>query len=202
MTSVIAQTTIKIIDQEGHAVQNAVAELTMSDVLTSVTDADKVYIMDQVNKAFKPEVLIVPQASLVRFPNSDDIRHHVYSFSPAKPFELKLYAGKPKNPIRFEQQGVIVLGCNIHDAMVGYIYVTDKPDVVKSDDKGMIHLDISAEQLTSLNLWHPQAKSGVESRKLFTQKEFKVEGEIITLTIELNSPEPRDSFEDQFYYVQ
>lgn len=158
--------------------------------------------MDQVEKAFKPEILIVPKGNLVRFPNSDNIRHHVYSFSLAKPFELKLYAGKPKNPIRFEQQGVVVLGCNIHDAMVGYIYVSDKPHIAKSDSKGVIRLDIDPEQLLSLTVWHPNAKAGIEYRKLFTQKEFRLNEEMITLTININSAEPRDSFEDQFSNVQ
>jgi plastocyanin len=83
--------------------------------------------MAQQKKQFVPEVLVVPVGSEVRFPNHDTVRHHVYSFSPAKKFELKLYTGTPANPVLFDRPGVVVLGCNIHDQMVGWILVVDTP---------------------------------------------------------------------------
>lgn len=202
ITSAIAKSTIQIIDQAGQTVPNAVVELTIKGTLPLVNDVNQVYIMDQVQKAFKPKVLIVPKGNLVQFPNSDDIRHHVYSFSPAKPFELKLYAGKPKSPIRFEQQGVVVLGCNIHDAMIGYIYVTDKPNTFITDSEGKFEVKLTLEELTSLSVWHANATNGVDFKQVFTAEEYKVNGQEITLTIDVDSPELRDSFEDQFSNVQ
>lgn len=83
--------------------------------------------MAQKQKQFLPQMLVVPVGSEVHFPNHDSVRHHVYSFSPAKKFELKLYSGRPANPVLFDQPGVVVLGCNIHDQMVGWILVVDTP---------------------------------------------------------------------------
>ena len=81
-------------------------------------------IMDQVNLAFVPDVLVIPVHSSVQFPNSDAISHQVYSFSSARQFQLPLYRGKPYPPVVFDQPGVVTLGCNIHDNMLAYIVVT------------------------------------------------------------------------------
>jgi hypothetical protein len=76
-------------------------------------------IMDQVNLAFLPDVLVIPVHSTVQFPNSDAVGHQVYSFSSARQFQLPLYRGKPYPPVQFDQPGVVTLGCNIHDNMLG-----------------------------------------------------------------------------------
>ena len=83
--------------------------------------------MVQQNIAFNPYVLIVPVGSTVGFPNRDKVRHHVYSFSAAKKFELKLYGQQEERSVTFDKTGVVALGCNIHDVMIGYIYVADTP---------------------------------------------------------------------------
>jgi hypothetical protein len=92
----------------------------------------------------------------VSFPNRDDIRHQVYSFSPAKRFELRLYKGTPSEPVLFDKPGLVVLGCNIHDWMVGYIYVTDDPWFAVSDATGTLHLDALPAGRYQVTLWHPQ----------------------------------------------
>ncbi len=107
--------------------------------------------MDQIDKQFLPEVLIVAQGAKVRFPNSDNIRHHVYSFSDAKTFEIKLYSGKSVEPVPFDKPGVVVLGCNIHDQMIGYIYVSDSGGVGKSDEQGQVAVP---DNVTSVTVWH------------------------------------------------
>jgi len=84
-------------------------------------------IMDQVNLAFLPDVLVIPVHSTVQFPNSDAVGHQVYSFSSARQFQLPLYRGKPYPPVQFDQPGVVTLGCNIHDNMIAYVLVTDAP---------------------------------------------------------------------------
>jgi len=84
-------------------------------------------VEDQVDKEFVPYVQPVRVGTYVNFPNKDNIRHHVYSFSAAKRFELPLYSGTPAAPVLFDKVGVVLLGCNIHDWMIGYIYVTDAP---------------------------------------------------------------------------
>ncbi|WP_196767929.1 hypothetical protein, partial [Streptobacillus moniliformis] len=74
-----------------------------------------------------PHVLAITVGSEVRFPNRDKLRHQVYSFSKAKTFDLPLYSGHPAAPVRFDEIGVVELGCNIHDGMIGYIVVLDTP---------------------------------------------------------------------------
>ena len=93
-------------------------------------------MVEQRNKTFVPLVSVVQAGTLVAFPNRDEIRHHVYSFSAAKRFEIKLYAGTPVDPIPFDKAGEVVLGCNIHDHMIAYIYVVDSPWFAKSDKDG------------------------------------------------------------------
>lgn len=84
-------------------------------------------VMDQINLAFAPDVLVIPVGSTVSFPNTDKTGHEVYSFSSAHPFKLGLYRGKPYPPEHFDRVGLVTLGCNIHDAMLAYILVTDTP---------------------------------------------------------------------------
>ncbi len=83
--------------------------------------------MDQIDLEFRPGVLLIPVGSQVSFPNSDSVSHQVYSFSQAKKFQLPLYRGKPYEPIEFDKPGLVIVGCNIHDSMVGHVYVTDAP---------------------------------------------------------------------------
>jgi plastocyanin len=84
-------------------------------------------VMDQRNREFVPRVLVVGVGTSVEFPNNDTVSHQVYSFSAAKRFQLPLYKGESHPPVTFDKPGLVVLGCNIHDAMVGYIYVSDAP---------------------------------------------------------------------------
>ena len=125
---------------------------------TIVAAPDTLAVMDQVAKTFQPHVLVIQRGQRVNFPNSDHIRHHVYSFSPAKPFEIKLYAGVPEQPLQFDTAGIVVLGCNIHDAMVGYIVVADTPLAGKTDAQGLLTLQSAPAK--ELRIWHPRLGSG------------------------------------------
>ena len=100
-------------------------------------------------------MLAVHTGTAVSFPNSDNIRHHVYSFSPAKRFELRLYQAR-RRPVVFDKPGVVVLGCNIHDWMLGYVYITDDPFFAVSDDAGRLALDLPPGRYTA-SLWHPRS---------------------------------------------
>lgn len=110
-------------------------------------------IMDQRFSQFVPGVLPITVGSVVVFPNSDNIRHQVYSFSPAKPFELPLYAGTPAAPQRFDKPGVVVVGCNIHDWMIGYIVVLDTPYFAKTDAAGQARLELPPGRY-AVRSWH------------------------------------------------
>ncbi|PHR18924.1 MAG: hypothetical protein COA41_09065 [Sphingopyxis sp.] len=121
-------------------------------------------IMDQVNVAFEPHVLVINQGDSVSFPNSDNMRHHVYSFSKPKPFEIKLYADRPEAPVDFNTPGIVVLGCNIHDTMIGYIYVSSTPQVTITDKNGVAQIQLD-EPPSVLNVWH-ERHSLIESTQM------------------------------------
>lgn len=112
--------------------------------------------LDQKSKEFIPHILPIKTGTAVFFPNSDDIQHHVYSFSPAKRFEIKLYKGTPAQPILFDQPGIAALGCNIHDWMLGFVYVTDTPYFTKTDHAGRWSIDLPTGDY-QLSVWHPDA---------------------------------------------
>jgi len=114
-------------------------------------------IMDQVNLAFEPDVLVLPVNSSVQFPNSDVVRHQVYSFSSAHRFQLPLYRGKPYPPTVFDQPGVITLGCNIHDNMLAYIVVTDAPYFGRTDAAGSWAVPAMPSGRYRVRVWHPLA---------------------------------------------
>jgi hypothetical protein len=119
-------------------------------------------IIDQINQEFVPHVKPILVGSSVIFPNKDNVRHHVYSFSPAKIFDLPLYAGTPAKPVVFDKPGVVVLGCNIHDWMEAYVYVSESPWFVKTAADGTAVLrDLPPQQYT-VRLWHPLLE-GAES---------------------------------------
>lgn len=153
LTSPATAVDFQVQDQEGRAVANAVIEVLDPQSPTAAI-RHTISSMDQINKRFVPLLLTIQAGDQVNFPNSDQIRHHVYSFSPAKPFEIKLYAREPATPITFSQPGVVVLGCNIHDAMVGYIYVAETGWVGQSNEAGQLSLPTDTFP-TQIRVWHP-----------------------------------------------
>ncbi|GAA5139708.1 methylamine utilization protein [Thalassotalea piscium] len=205
------QLVINVIDQDQQPLANAVVEVLLKKETTeanvesanqlSNTQTIPTYVIDQINKSFVPEVLVIPKNSLVSFPNSDDLRHHVYSFSAAKTFELKLYAGKPKSPLLFPEEGIVVLGCNIHDAMVGYIYVSNEKQVAKTDNNGLIQINQVFSQIEQLKVWHPNSSKGVDYRKSYNSADLTLVNGRVTITFNVNAPMPRDTFEDQFSHA-
>lgn len=195
----LAQTTLTIHNQHNQVLKNAVVEIQTLTPGKSPAVTTEPLIMDQVNKSFVPEVLIARQNSAVAFPNSDDIRHHVYSFSSTKTFELKLYANKPKAPIIFDQSGIVVLGCNIHDAMVGYIYVTNNPYTYLTDEKGQVQLPVPVTEIEKIDVWHANTVGDINSRQSFSSVATGTE---IKLQLPTQQPKQRDSFEDVFHHAQ
>lgn len=194
-----AQTTFYIVDQNNNPLENAVIEL--SNIENRQVKIQP-YIMDQVDKAFTPHVLLVPSNSKVSFPNSDDIRHHVYSFSSVKPFELKLYAGQPKDPIIFENPGIAVLGCNIHDAMVGYIYIYESGSAYKTDKTGKVTIAHTISAASEITVWHPRLKQGVNFKQKLDSSAWQRNKNQIKHILDVTPPEPRDSFEDMFHHAK
>lgn len=147
--------TAQVVDPQGKPLADAVVTLKgAASAPAAVMKAD----MDQRDQEFSPRVLAVHTGTQVKFPNSDNIRHQVYSFSPAKRFELRLYEGTPSEPLLFDKPGVVVLGCNIHDWMVGYIYVTDEPVFGVTDGNGALTLENVTPGHYEATLWHPRSE--------------------------------------------
>ena len=149
-----AEVDIKITDRNGAAVPNAVIALYGNAVSAPASTAVKA-VMDQRKLQFAPHVLAIQRGTAVRFPNSDDIRHQVYSFSSAKRFNLPLYHGVPAEPVVFEEAGEVALGCNIHDRMIGYIYVVDTPWFASTDANGAATLANVPDGTYIAKLWYP-----------------------------------------------
>jgi plastocyanin len=131
----------------------------------AVAPRSAVEIVDQIDQEFVPYVKPILVGSAVSFPNRDNIRHHVYSFSPAKRFELPLYIGTPAKPVVFDRPGVVTLGCNIHDWMVGHLYVSESPYFGKTDDNGRVTLvNLPAGRYT-VRAWHPRMEEAEEATR-------------------------------------
>ena len=152
-----AELTVEIRDARGHAIPDTVVVATAAgNGSPTLASPMKPALMDQVDKAFVPSVLIVRTGTPVVFPNSDTVAHQVYSFSPAKRFELPLYRGQVHPPIELDRPGLIVLGCNIHDTMLGYIYVTDSPYFGKSDASGIWKMSALPAADYDVTIWSPR----------------------------------------------
>jgi plastocyanin len=122
--------------------------------------------VQQVDREFVPYVTVVQTGTSVAFPNRDPILHHVYSFSPAKPFEIKLYSGKSPREITFDRAGVVTLGCNIHDWMVGYIVVVSTPFFGRTDSEGRARIaDLPAGRY-AVHAWHPRQRTQVAAQEV------------------------------------
>lgn len=149
---------VNLNDAESHAVENAVIIFTPTFSAPAVSEQNQTpAIMNQIDKQFAPHVLVVQAGRFIAFPNADNLFHHVYSFSPAKQFELKLYKEFTAEPLRFDEPGIVDIGCNIHDWMLGYIVVTESPYFIKTDTHGKAQIDLPAGEY-ALSFWHPRAK--------------------------------------------
>lgn len=116
-------------------------------------------VIEQRGTEFLPYVTVVQTGTAVDFPNNDTVRHHVYSFSAPKRFEIKLYAGKPGQPITFDKPGEVVIGCNIHDWMEAYVLVVESPYFGKTGPDGQVRIANLPAGRYRVQLWHPLQKT-------------------------------------------
>ncbi len=143
--------TLQVRDAAGAAVPNAAVAVELKgQPVRPATGASAT--MAQRDRQFQPQLLVVQTGTAVNFPNFDTVRHHVYSFSPTKKFELKLYSGTPAEPVVFDKPGVAQLGCNIHDRMSAHIVVVDTPLFGITDAKGEVTLNLPPGE-HRLRLW-------------------------------------------------
>lgn len=157
-----AEVSAAIRDAEGAPVSDAVV-LAFPARGGAVAAKPGTETVDQVDQEFVPRVKVIRVGTTVNFPNHDNIRHQVYSFSAAKTFELPLYAGVRAAPVVFDKPGVVTMGCNIHDSMLGYIYVADTAYFGKTDAEGKARIDNLPPGDYTVRVWHPRMVDTEES---------------------------------------
>ncbi|HZE92061.1 MAG TPA: methylamine utilization protein [Rhizobacter sp.] len=148
-----ASLSVSVTDLAGHPVPDAVVMLEPASGKLPVKPLPVVEV-GQMQRQFNPRVTVITVGTPVGFPNYDTVRHHVYSFSPIKPFELKLYAGVPSAPLVFDKPGIAVLGCNIHDQMAAWIVVVDTPHYARTSAEGQARLDNISAGAYKLRAWY------------------------------------------------
>ncbi|MDO8863307.1 methylamine utilization protein [Haliea sp. E1-2-M8] len=153
---VVAETlSVQLTGSDGKPVPFAV--LTLPGVESAPAPPLQGASVDQRERRFLPHVSAISPGTEVNFPNSDDTRHHVYSFSEGNSFELKLFRANDAPPVAFNNPGIVTLGCNIHDSMKAYLYVSTDATAVVSDARGRATLSWDgAQPATVLQVWHPQ----------------------------------------------
>jgi plastocyanin len=165
---------------QGAAIAGAVVFLQEpSSPPTAGEHADAV--VDQVEKTFVPGILPIMVGTYVRFPNHDQIQHHVYSFSPTKTFELPLYKGEAAPAVLFDKVGVVKIGCNIHDWMSGIILVLPTPHFTVTDASGKYVLENVPEGNYTLVVWHAQSNVKPED----TAREIPIREEVTNVNFTL-----------------
>ena len=158
--AVAATLEVQVRDPAGRPVADA-AVFAVAAAGAPERPAARTVAIEQVDREFVPYVTVIQAGTAVTFPNRDPILHHVYSFSPAKRFEIKLYTGRSPTEVVFDQPGVVTLGCNIHDWMIGYVVVAPTPYFGRSDAAGAVRLQELPAGRYELHAWHPQQRAPI-----------------------------------------
>lgn len=152
-------------DDKNEPIEDAVVFLPLAATRPAgalSAPAPSTAVMDQFDREFIPHVLPVLTGAAVSFPNRDNIRHHVYSFSAPKKFELPLYIGTPSAPVVFDKPGIVALGCNIHDWMVGYVFVLATPHFARTGPDGRARIPEVPSGSYEARAWHPRMRGAPE----------------------------------------
>jgi plastocyanin len=146
---------VRVVDASGRPVRDAVVTLYPAGNAARPARSGGRFVVSQKNIQFHPFLTIVPVGADVSFPNFDPTKHHVYSFSPAKRFELKLFARDQSRTVHFDKPGVVALGCNIHDQMSAFILVTDSAWTARTSAQGIAAFADAPNAAGRVTVWHP-----------------------------------------------
>jgi len=160
-TALAGTVRVEVRTPSGEPVANAV--VTVSGPASSSLTPPRKLVIEQKNLQFYPFVLVAPRGASVAFPNLDQTRHHVYSFSAAGPFELKLYGSGETRSVRFDKVGTVAVGCNIHDQMSAFIRVTDAPWATVTDAAGVAIIPDVEPGQRIIEVWHPHQRGSQEA---------------------------------------
>jgi plastocyanin len=154
-----APLTVRVVDATGRPVRDAVVTLVPAGSAARAPRAGGRFAVAQKNLQFQPFLTVVPVGADVSFPNLDPTKHHVYSFSSAKKFELKLFARSQTRSVHFDKPGVVALGCNIHDQMSAFIFVTDTAWTGRTNAQGVVSFADAPSATGRLTVWHPYLRA-------------------------------------------
>ena len=154
---------VQVSDGAGKPLPGAVVFLESPEARAANKPAVGVEL-GQAMRQFSQAVTVVPVGTAVNFPNRDTVRHHVYSFSTVKKFEIKLYVGTPAAPVVFDQPGIAVLGCNIHDNMAAWVVIVDTPFYGLTGANGRLALPAVPPGSYQLRTWHPALAPGAPAQ--------------------------------------
>jgi plastocyanin len=181
-----APITVRVVDAAGHPVRDAVVALYPSAGARPPRPGGH-YVVAQQNLQFRPFLSIVPLGADVSFPNFDNTKHHVYSFSAAKRFELKLFARDQSRTVHFDKPGVVALGCNIHDQMSAFIVVADSAWTARTDARGLVTFADAPNAPGRVTVWHPYLRAPGGS----VQQTVGPAQHSLTFAIRLRPPPPQ-----------
>lgn len=150
-----ASVEVRVTSQGGNALSDAAVSLAPVGWLVEAAPSPQSHVVDQVDETFVPLLQVFRPGDSVVFRNSDDTRHHAYSFAPVRPFELELLPGETAAPIELPAAGLVAVGCNIHDRMITYLYVADAPFAARSGEDGTLRFDGIPAGEYLLTAWHP-----------------------------------------------
>ncbi len=182
--AIAADLSVTVADVQGVAVPDAaVYLLPLQGKAPKGTQKGSI---EQMDKTFIPYVSIVQAGTAVSFPNKDTVRHHVYSFSAPKVFDLKLYSGTPSQPVVFDKPGLVALGCNIHDWMLAYVLVVETPWFAVSKDRGNAVVENVPAGDYNMLIWHPRMKE-----EMMQQIKIGASAQAVRVRVTLSKPDLR-----------
>ena len=190
----VAQYRVLVADAKGGAVSDAVVTLRalegaakVAPVRSRLLVPSTPVVIQQQDREFVPRITVLPLGARITLPNNDAVPHSVYSFSPAKQFEFEVYVGSSPQVLTLDKVGIVTLGCNIHDWMVGYVVVVDTPFAQVTDSRGAVSFANVPEGDYELRVWHPQQKTGDHTSQISVVESVQPQ----TVTIDVSPPRVR-----------
>lgn len=156
-----------------------------ADIIVYLADVPGTFIppsnhlrMDQKSLMFIPHVLPVVVGSIVDFANNDDVKHNIFSPSKTKKFNLGTYGKDIIKQETFDQEGEVVLLCNVHAEMFAYVVVLPNPYFAKTGNDGRFTIAGIPPGQYTLKTWH-------EKKRPYEQKVVVEAGKTTKINITL-----------------
>lgn len=196
LTANAAGLDVRIVDQHGAPVADAVVTVVPRATAARAAPAapPQTRVIDQKNLMFMPYIEVFRPGDSVVFRNSDNTRHHVYSFSPVKAFEFVLTPGQSSAPLMLDKTGVVAVGCNIHDRMIAYLYISDAPWIAHSGASGKVTFDALPAGTYEVHVWQPRLRPNKPDPAQTATVRGNADPQTLTFTLSL-LPDPRTQFD-------